>query len=90
MKEGYNDLVTTDPEIAAEWNHERNKELSPHHISRNSLRYVWWKDTFVELLNDENNSLWSAVLYGIGYSDDQIVAVALSQIGNYGGAPYWS
>ena len=44
----------------------------------------------MELLNDENNSLWSAVLYGIEYSDDQIVAVALSQIGNYGGAPYWS
>ncbi len=48
------------------------------------------KDYLVELLNDENNSLWSAVLYGIGYSDDQIVTVALSQIGNYGGAPYWS
>ena len=48
------------------------------------------RDYLVELLNDENNSLWSAVLYGIGYSDDQIVAVALSQIGNYGGAPYWS
>lgn len=48
------------------------------------------KDYLVELLNDENNSLWSAVLYGIGYSDDQIVAVALSQIGNNGGAPYWS
>lgn len=48
------------------------------------------KDYLVELLNDKNNSLWSAVLYGIGYSDDQIVAVALSQIGNYGGEPYWS
>lgn len=48
------------------------------------------KDYLVELLDDENNSLWSAVLYGIGYSDDQIVAVALSQIGNYGGEPYWS
>lgn len=48
------------------------------------------KDYLAELLQDENNSLWSAVLYGIGYSDDQIVSVALSQIGNYGGAPYWS
>lgn len=48
------------------------------------------KDYLAELLQDENNSLWSAVLYGIGYSDDQIVTVALSQIGNYGGAPYWS
>lgn len=48
------------------------------------------KDYLADLLADENNQLWSAVLYGIGYSDDQIVTVALSQIGNYGGAPYWS
>ena len=43
-----------------------------------------------ELLADENNSLWAAVLYGIGVSDDAIVAVALSQVGNIGGEPYWS
>ncbi len=42
-----------------------------------------------ELLADENNSLWAAVLYGIGVSDDAIVAVALSQVGNIGGEPYW-
>lgn len=42
------------------------------------------------LLADEHNSLWTAVLYGISTSDDQIVAVALSQIGNVGGQPYWS
>lgn len=42
------------------------------------------------LLADENNSLWTAVLYGISTTDDQIVAVALSQIGNVGGEPYWS
>ena len=35
-------------------------------------------------------SLWAAVLYGIGVSDDAIVAVALSQVGNIGGQPYWS
>ena len=43
-----------------------------------------------ELLAEENNSLWAAVLYGIGTSDDAIVAVALSQVGNIGGEPYWS
>lgn len=32
------------------------------------------------LLDDENNSLWTAVLYGISTTDDQIVAVALSQV----------
>lgn len=48
------------------------------------------KELLSELLSDENNSLWAAVLYGIGYSDDQIVTVALSQVGNVGGDPYWS
>ena len=40
-----------------------------------------------ELLADENNSLWSQVLYGITGTDDQIVTVALSQIGTMGGDP---
>lgn len=43
-----------------------------------------------ELLAEENNSLWSAVLYGISYGDGEIVSVALSQVGNIGGQPYWS
>lgn len=43
-----------------------------------------------DLLQDENNSLWAQVLYGIGYSDGEIVSVALSQVGNVGGEPYWS
>ena len=42
------------------------------------------------LLADKNDSLWTAVLYGITTSDGQIVAVAQSQIGNIGGEPYWS
>lgn len=48
------------------------------------------KDYLTELLKPENNSLWAAALYGINYSDDQIVTVALTQIGNVGGEPYWS
>lgn len=48
------------------------------------------KEYLTELLADENNSLWSQVLYGITGTDDQIVTVALSQIGTMGGDPYWS
>ncbi len=48
------------------------------------------KDNLSELLKPENDSLWSSVLYGITSSDGQIVTVALSQIGNVGGQPYWS
>ena len=43
-----------------------------------------------ELLAEENRRLWSAVLYGIYSGDDAIVKVALSQVGNVGGEPYWS
>lgn len=43
-----------------------------------------------ELLDEENRRLWSAVLYGIYSGDDAIVKVALSQVGNVGGEPYWS
>ncbi len=43
-----------------------------------------------ELLAEENRRLWSAVLYGIYSGDDIIVKVALSQVGNVGGEPYWS
>lgn len=48
------------------------------------------KEMLGELLADENSVLWSSVLYGITAPDGQIVAVALSQLGNLGGEPYWS
>ena len=43
-----------------------------------------------ELLAGENRSMWSSALYGIGVGDGEIVVVALSQLGNVGGQPYWS
>ncbi|MGI5899781.1 MAG: hypothetical protein ACOX8S_07670 [Christensenellales bacterium] len=46
------------------------------------------KNQFHELLSDEYASLWSAVLYGIHSGSEDIVAVAVSQIGNVGGQPY--
>jgi len=40
-----------------------------------------------ELLSSENLDMWNGLLYG---SSGEIVAVALSQVGNVGGQPYWS
>lgn len=49
------------------------------------------KEQLDALLSEKNDELWAMVLYGIaGQSDDMIVAVAQSQIGNVGGEPYWS
>jgi len=42
-----------------------------------------------ELVDGKNSDMWSAVLYGLGAGNREIVAVALSQLGNIGGEPYW-
>jgi hypothetical protein len=44
-----------------------------------------------ELLNPEYHSLWNGLLYGIAsVGDGSMIGVADTQIGNVGGAPYWS
>ena len=48
------------------------------------------REQLAELLAEENRSMWSSVLYGIYTGDGEIVSVALSQVGNVGGEPYWS
>lgn len=40
---GFNDLATTAPEVAAEWNYEKNADLKPTEISKNYRKKVWWK-----------------------------------------------
>ncbi|MBQ9780025.1 MAG: zinc-ribbon domain-containing protein [Clostridia bacterium] len=39
---GYNDLATTHPALAKEWNHLRNKELTPTQVTYGSHKKVWW------------------------------------------------
>ena len=48
------------------------------------------KQQMAELLDEKNRSLWAQVLYGIRAGDSDIVEVALSQVGQVGGQPYWS
>lgn len=43
---GYNDLATTDPNLLAEWDYDKNTNISPENISRSSMRKVWWKFGF--------------------------------------------
>ena len=42
VKRGFNDLATTHPSIAAEWNKEKNEGLTPFEITAGSNRKVWW------------------------------------------------
>lgn len=41
--EGVNDLSTTHPDIAAEWDYERNGELKPTDVVAGSSKRVWWR-----------------------------------------------
>jgi hypothetical protein len=43
-----------------------------------------------DLLDPQYDSMWTAVLYGVHNGSGDIVEVAVSQIGNVGGQPYWS
>lgn len=40
---GYNDLATTNPELALEWHPNRNEPLSPTMVVSGSHKKVWWK-----------------------------------------------
>ena len=39
---GINDLATIDPELAEEWNEDKNGELTPKMIGAGSSKKVWW------------------------------------------------
>lgn len=43
-----------------------------------------------ELLKDDYSSAWASVIYGTSAGSNDIVNVAVSQLGNVGGQPYWS
>lgn len=64
--------------------HKTADQMSDHY------RFNEDQDEQLEELLNVDNSMWLAVLYGVYGSDDMIVQVALSQIGNVGGEPYWS
>ena len=40
---GYNDLASTDPELMLEWDYNKNQDVSPERVTRESMRSVWWK-----------------------------------------------
>ena len=39
---GYNDLATTDPELAKEWHPMKNGDLTPYDVTRGMTKKVWW------------------------------------------------
>lgn len=43
VKRGFNDLLTTNPSVAASWHPSRNGDLSPEDITVSAGRKVWWQ-----------------------------------------------
>jgi len=42
LLEGKNDLLSQNPQLAKEWNYDRNGDLRPNQISVNNGNKVWW------------------------------------------------
>ena len=42
LLKGYNDLSTTNPKLAKEWNYEKNGSLTPQDVMGGSGKKVWW------------------------------------------------
>jgi Probable Zinc-ribbon domain len=40
---GFNDMVTTNPQLASEWNYDKNGDLRPDMVIAGNKRCVWWK-----------------------------------------------
>ena len=40
---GYNDLRTTNPELAMEWHSEKNEDLDPRQVTQGARKLVWWR-----------------------------------------------
>ena len=39
---GYNDLATTNPRLAKEWNYKKNGDLTPKQVAAGSTVNAWW------------------------------------------------
>ena len=43
---GYNDLATTNPELALEWHPTKHGSLTPEQVTAGSHKVVWWKRSY--------------------------------------------
>ena len=75
---GYNDLETINPELAQEWNYEKNGSLKPDQVMAGSEKKVWWRCA----LGHE----WPALIYnrnkGVGcpYCSNRLVLVGYNDL----------
>ena len=88
---GQNDLQTLNPDLANEWNYEKNNGLTPIDVMSNSGKIVWWKcskghewQSKIQNRNRGNGCPYCSGRYAVeGDSDLQTVNPSLAKEWNY-------
>ena len=61
---GFNDLATTNPELAAQWHPTKNGDLRPTQVTANSNRKVWWLYPYDDPNTGKHSVFeWQATVY---------------------------
>ena len=61
---GFNDLATTNPELAAQWHPTKNGNLRPTQVTANSNRKVWWLYPYDDPNTGKHSVFeWQATVY---------------------------
>ncbi|MBR2848279.1 MAG: hypothetical protein IKB87_02355 [Clostridia bacterium] len=84
-------LLFSNPEVAKEWNYEKNGNLKPEHFSTNSGKKVWWRcskghewQATIDSRNRGNGCPYCSGRYAIkGKNDIQTVNPTLAKEWNY-------
>lgn len=88
--DGQGNIIETQKSVTRTYLYITVKHKTPSEMADNYNWNTEQRKQLVELLDLRHDSMWSAVLYGISNGDGNIVEIALSQLGNAGGQPYWS
>ncbi len=88
---GYNDLQTINPDLAKEWNYEKNGNLKPDNVTANNNKKVWWRcpkgHEWQAMISDRNSGCGCPYCVGKkvlkGFNDLQTVNPELAKEWNY-------
>ena len=88
---GYNDLQTLNPNLAKEWNYEKNADLTPDNVTPGSNKKVWWECSkgheWQAVIKNRNNGIGCPFCAGQqvlkGYNDLQTVNPTLAKEWHY-------
>lgn len=86
-----NSLLFSNPQVASEWNYEKNGDLRPEHFTANSNKKVWWKcqnghewqATIINRNSGRKCPYCSGKMVLKGYNDLQTVNPTLAKEWNY-------